>query len=469
VAHSPTIYSIIDIETTGGDPRMDRITEIAIYRHDGEKILDHFTSLVNPERPIPEFITRITGINNDMVREAPRFYEIAKEIVEITEGTVFVAHNVRFDYSFVQKEFRMLGYTYSRKLLCTVKLSRKLLPGYPSYSLGKLCKQLKIEIESRHRADGDARATVELFALLMQQRQPDSVQALVKAEFANVKLPPHLPRSTVEALPDAIGVYYFHDAEGKVLYVGKSNHIRKRILSHFQGAYKKTRTIVMLEQIHDLSYTVTGSELIALLLENEEIKRLLPPFNRAQTRRKFKFAVYTYVDAKGYQRLQVGKYDESQNPIAGFVNRQSAESNLNRRVKEFLLCRRLCHLEKGRGRCFYRQLHICQGACVGEESPDEYNQRVQQAIVSLNYGRGDLEDFLVISRGRHEEENSVVWVQRGIYRGYAYLDKDICESSPETLTEAIPYKEETPDVQRIIQGYIKKNPREVIPLQKISD
>ncbi|MEL6653467.1 MAG: exonuclease domain-containing protein [Bacteroidota bacterium] len=458
-------YTIIDIETTGGDPRTDRITEIAIYLHDGEQVIDEFISLVNPEKPIPDFITKITGINNDMVRDAPRFFEIAKQIVEITDGAVFVAHNVRFDYSFVQKEFRSLGYTFSRKQLCTVKLSRKLLPGHRSYSLGKLCKSLGIDLENRHRAAGDALATVTLFERLLEAgRATSSMGDLMKAELANIKLPPNLDRKVLEGLPDEVGVYYFHDTNGNVIYCGKSNHIRKRVLSHFQGAYKRTRTIEMFELIHHVSHTVCGNELIALLLENEEIKRLQPLYNRAQRRQKFRYAVYQYEGQDGYIRLRVGKYDEASRPVAGFATQSSAENGLDRRIKEYNLCARLCEREKGSGRCFYRQLHICKGACVGEEEAESYNERVAQAINSLNYGRGKLENFLVLGSGRSQTERSVVFVERGIYRGYTYLDESYLGASPQELIEAIPFKEETPDVQRIIQGYIKRHPKEVFPL-----
>ncbi|MFK7922274.1 MAG: exonuclease domain-containing protein [Bacteroidia bacterium] len=463
-------YTIIDIETTGGDPRTDRITEIAIYLHDGNEVIEEFVSLVNPERPIPEFITKITGINNDMVRDAPRFFEIAKQVVEITEGAVFVAHNVRFDYSFVQKEFRSLGFVFTRKQLCTVKLSRKLLPGHKSYSLGKLSKSLGIELENRHRAAGDAQATVILFEKLLEAGNKNaSMDELIKSEFANIKLPPHLDRKVVEDLPDEVGVYYFHDVQGNVIYCGKSNHIRKRIRSHFQGAYQKTRTIEMFELVHDVSHTLCGNELIALLLENEEIKRLQPPFNRAQKRQKYRFAVYQYQAQDGYIRLQIGKYDESMRPLAGFANRNSAESGIDRRIKQFELCPRLCEREKGTGRCFYSQLHICKGACVGDEDPETYNERVFKAITSLNYGRGKLENFLVLGTGRNPQERSAVFVERGIYRGYTYLDESYLGAAPESLIEAIPYKEETPDVQRIIQGYIKKHPKEVFPLEPQPD
>ncbi|MEQ8811132.1 MAG: 3'-5' exonuclease, partial [Imperialibacter sp.] len=162
------MYAIIDIETTGGNAQFSKITEIAIYVHDGSQVVDEFTTLVNPECNIPPFITKLTGITNEMVEDAPRFFEVAKKIVEITEGKIFVAHNVNFDYGFVRHEFKRLGYEFKRDTLCTVKLSRKILPGKSSYSLGNLCKSLGIEIENRHRAGGDAFATVKLIEILLQ-------------------------------------------------------------------------------------------------------------------------------------------------------------------------------------------------------------------------------------------------------------------------------------------------------------
>jgi len=162
-------YAILDIETTGGSPKKERITEIAVYIHDGKKVVDEFTSLINPEKNIPPFITGLTGISNEMVADAPRFYEIARKIVEITEDKTLVGHNVSFDYRFIRQEFANLGYEYRRNSICTVQLSRKLLPGHKSYSLGKLCSNLDIHIKDRHRASGDAYATVKLFELLLEK------------------------------------------------------------------------------------------------------------------------------------------------------------------------------------------------------------------------------------------------------------------------------------------------------------
>lgn len=459
------LYSIVDLETTGGDPKKDRITEVAVYLHNGHEVLNSFTSLVNPGVRIPPLITRITGIDNEMVRDAPPFYEVAKQIVEITQNAVFVAHNARFDYSFLQREFRQLGYTFTRKQLCTVKLSQKIMPGLPSYSLKNLAAHLKIKNEARHRAYGDAFATVKLFEHLLHLQQSPSVDLILAQEVLATKLPPNLNQDIVTSLPEETGVYYFLDRDHKVLYVGKSNNIRKRILSHFQGAHNSVRTMRMLERIHDINYVLTGSELVALLLENEEIKRLQTPFNRAQRRQTFRFGIYAEPDSQGYLRLWVDKIKKDQKPVSAFAVRAQAESALNYRSRKNQLCPKLCNLETGKGRCFHHQLHICLGACVGEEGPNSYNERVQLTISQLNYGRSDQNNFLIIGDGRHYQERSVVYVENGIYQGYDYLDTDALKDL-EAVRMAIPRKAETPDVQRIIQGYIKKNRKEVFHLNE---
>lgn len=461
-------YAIIDVETTGGDPKRERITEIAIVLHDGQQVIDQFQSLVNPEVPIPDFITRVTGIDNDMVRDAPRFFEIARQVVEMTEGAIFVAHNARFDYSFVQKEFRRLGYTFTRKQLCTVKWSRKLMPRLRSHSLGNLCKHLNIDNPQAHRAMSDAMATTTLFEHLLQlangSAQDNPAPHTLSQEVALNKLPPHLNRELIDALPESTGVYYFLDAGGRVLYVGKSTCIRKRVMSHFSAAHKSRRTMELIDLIHDLNWVETGSELIALLHENEEIKRLQPPYNRAQRRDSFKIGVYREETEQGYLRLRIDKYRVKDGPVAGFAGRSQAEAALTRWGRHFQLCPKLYDLEGGEGRCFHHQLHICLGACVGDEEPDPYNERVLRAITALSYGRDQLDSFLVVGAGRHESERSVVLVRHGAYQGHSYLDTDLLDQSPADIAESIPPRKEIPDVQRIIQGYVKKHPKEVLSL-----
>lgn len=456
VAKAP-LYAIIDLETTGGDPRRDGITEIAIMLYDGKELIDSYTTLLNPQRPIPYEITRITGIDNDMVKDAPKFYEVAKKIVELTEGAVFVAHNVRFDYGFIQHAFRRLGYTYSRKQLCTVRLSRKLMPGFKSYSLGALCKRLKIPNEAAHRAWGDAAATLQLFKLLTDGELDDNIPLTLKAEIATNKLPPNISPDIVDSLPNETGVYYFHDKGGNLLYIGKSNSIRKRVLSHFSGAHKSRRKMRMIQQMADISYVETGSELIALLLENEEIKRHLPPFNRAQRRTRLKYGIFTDTNHEGYITFSIDSLETRENPLAPYPERSSAEGALRRRAEEFELCQGLCGIASCRhSTCMYQQLKLCTGAGVGLEEVLTYNERAEAAIQHLKYGEAS---FLIISHGRRPEERSAVWIEHGMYRGFGYFEPQYMDE--DSIYECIDPKEETPDVRRIIQGYIRRFPKEI--------
>jgi DNA polymerase-3 subunit epsilon len=251
-------YAIIDVETTGGRANRHRITEIGIVLFDGEQITETYETLVNPEMRIPAGITELTGITMDMVKDAPKFHEVARRIVELTQDRIFVAHNSRFDYDFIREEFRRLGYTFSRKQLCTVRLTRKTYPGLRSYSLGNLTKHFGIELNNHHRALADARATTELLKMCLAT--PDSeqeVKQLVNRGIASTKLPQNMSLQQIEAIPEDCGVYYFHDDEGRVIYVGKSKNIRSRVAQHFNDRTTKGKSIA--RQVADVSFEVTGS------------------------------------------------------------------------------------------------------------------------------------------------------------------------------------------------------------------
>ncbi|NUM82260.1 GIY-YIG nuclease family protein, partial [bacterium] len=238
-----------------------------IVLHDGTQVLDTFTTLLNPERSIPWSITQLTGITDEMVAHAPRFYEVAKQIVEMTEGAIFVAHNVSFDFSFVREEFARLGYTYSRKQLCTVRLARKVFPGLPSYSLSNLKRHFDIYAENSHRALDDTLATVQIFErILTAQQGKDNIKTLVNHGVRETKLPQNITLERLHAAPDACGVYYLHDERGEVIYVGKSLNIRKRLFEHFADQTPKGEK--MRAGVADFSYEITGSELVALLLDH---------------------------------------------------------------------------------------------------------------------------------------------------------------------------------------------------------
>ena len=439
-------YAIIDIETTGLSPSTEKITEIAIIIHDGKKVVEEFSTLINPERKIPYRITQITGINSKMVDDAPKFYEIAKQIVELTENKVIIGHNVRFDYGFIRSEFKSLGYDFKRQTLDTIKLARKLIPGKPSYGLGKLCKSLGIENPDRHRALGDATATKTLFELLLSiDNNPKNLNL--------TGIQSDLSKSLVLNLPKEAGVYYFYDNKDELIYVGKSINIHDRVMSHLNNNLHK-KAIEMKSAIADVKYNVTGSELIALLLESSEIKKHQPIYNRAQRRTFFNYGLYSFFDEKGYLNLKVMKIVNELSPIYTYSSLQEGKEHMERLSEEYSLCQKLSGLYDNSGACFYYQIHQCEGACIGKEEAEEYNKKVTLALNNFHF---DKQDFFVIDKGRNDDELGIVKVERGKYTGFGYCDKQLADKSIENLHEQVTFYKDNKEVRQIIRSFIKRN------------
>lgn len=439
------MYAVVDIETTGGSTQRDRITEVAIYIFDGCEITDSFVSLVNPERAIPYFITRLTGITDQMVAHAPRFCEIAGKIVELTDNQVFVAHNVNFDYNFIRQEFARLGYDYRREKLCTVQLSRKIIPGHRSYSLGNICKELGIVIDHRHRAAGDALATIKLLEKLVRIREQSGTLG-----SHNQIAAPEL--EMVRQLPEATGVYYLYNDRNEVIYVGKSLNIRDRVRTHLMQCNTR-RAIDMKNAVAHVDFEETGSELLALLLESQEIKRLKPLYNRSQRRTLAHYGLYYSIDDDGYINFLIDKTNRNETPLTVYENKMSARDHLFHLVDRFGLCQKLCGLYQTQGACFQHSIRQCKGACVGKEKPVDYNLRANQAINSLSFGN---ENILIIDKGRHPEERSVVKIGQGKYIGFGYFDPDMLNGNPEALSDCIRSYEDNRDVQQIIKSFLRQ-------------
>ncbi len=450
-------YAVIDVETTGGTARFERITEIAIVLHDGEKVIDTFCTLINPERSIPWNITQITGITDEMVARAPRFYEVAKQVVEMTEGAVFVAHNVQFDYSFLREEFARLGYSYARKQLCTVRLSRQVFPGLTSYSLGNLKRHFGIAAERSHRALDDALATAELFEkVLAAQEGKDNIRKLVNHGVKESKLPPAITLDRLHALPETCGVYYLHDERGEVIYVGKSINIRKRLFEHFADTTPKGEK--MRAGVADISYEETGSELVALLLESAEIKRYQPRINRALRAKTFNACIFSYTDQNGYLCLAIGKRTvKNANKLqiaAAYPKIDSARAHLYSLARQFELCEKLCNLDFREQACFHYNIKKCHGACIGQEPPESYNERVEQVLLHLQRGLNG--SFLLVDQGRHEAEKALVGVHEGVFQGYAFRDiDDFTNMPPLSLLEDLQRPGADPDAARIIRTFLE--------------
>ena len=447
------MYAILDIETTGGKYNEEGITEIAIYKFDGNTVIDQFISLLNPEREIQPFVVNLTGINSNMLRNAPKFYEVAKRIVEITNDCILVAHNAQFDYRILRTEFKRLGFEYERKSLCTVELSKHLIPGQTSYSLGKLVRSLGIPVADRHRASGDALATVKLFKILLDK---DSNKNIIKESIRlNPKYqlePRHL--DILDGLPTITGVYYIHDSKGEIIYIGKSNNIKKRINQHFTSTNQKSKKIQ--SQVYAVTYEATGSELVALLKESEEIKRNKPIFNRALRRSVFTHALYSFVDEKKYLNLKIDIADGRKKPITTFSNRQSGKSFITKAVEEYNLCQKLTGIYKTKTSCFNYDIKSCNGACVQEEASELYNKRVQSLIDKNSYSQ---KNMVIIDKGRAIDERSAILIENGVFKGIGFFNLNYQINNIAVLESIITPMQNNRDTQHIIQSYIRKNKR----------
>jgi len=454
------MYCIVDIETTGGGSSFHRITEIAIIKHDGVNIVDEFTTLLNPERNIPWNITRLTGITNEMVSDAPKFYEVAKRIVEITENCVFVAHNVSFDYNFIKNEFKQLGFEFKRHNLCTVKMSRALIPGKKSYSLGNLCNSLGIEVKERHRASGDAFATAKLFELLFSINKNYIESRIGNSNYAFSGLNASLDRKKIDSLPEETGVYYLYDIHGRIIYIGKSTNIRQRVLQHLEGK-GSSKSSWMRRSIADISYELTGSELIALLLEADEIKKLQPFFNRSLKRKRFNYGICLEKNREGYLCISAEPIEQiGQDVIITFASMKEAKTVLNYMLDRYRLCQRFTGLYDTDGACFNHQVHECFGACIGKELPDSYNKRVNEA---LRYFRNETKkNVVIVDDGRTSGEKSVVCLEEGNYKGFGYIDESFSANGWDDIRESIKPFQNNRDTEQIIRQYLLKNKVKVL-------
>ncbi|WMI65473.1 exonuclease domain-containing protein [Aestuariibaculum sp. YM273] len=445
------MYAILDIETTGGKYNEEGITEIAIYKYDGHQVVDQFISLVNPEREIQPFVVNLTGINSNMLRNAPKFYEIAKRIVEITEDCILVAHNAQFDYRILGTEFRRLGFDYIRPSLCSVELSKQLIPGQPSYSLGKLVRSLGIPVSDRHRASGDALATLKLFKLLLDKDSSKSIiQQSIKLNPKHQLEPRHL--DILADLPSETGVYYIHNAEGNIIYIGKSKNIKKRINQHFTNTNRKSKQIQNL--VDSVSYETTGSELVALLKESEAIKTIKPKFNRALRRTRFTHALYSFTDDNGYINLKIDIADGRKKPITTFSNRDSGKSFINHAVEDYNLCQKLTGIYQTKTSCFNYDIKACNGACIGKESPESYNERVSKLITKNSYAN---QNMVIIDRGRDIDERSAILIENGVFKGIGFFNLNYQINNIEILQSIITPMQNNRDTQHIIQSYLRKN------------
>lgn len=428
------MYAIIDIETTGGQFNKEGITEIAIYKFDGVDIVDQFISLVNPEIPIQPFVVKLTGINNAMLRQAPKFYEIAKRIIEITEGCIIVAHNAPFDYRILQLEFNRLGYKFHKPTLCTVEMSKILLPNVTSYSLGKLVRSLGIPIADRHRASGDAMATLKLFKLLLDK---DIDKKIVKQQIKNEVYKGISPKlfDILQNIPSTVGIFYIHNDKGNIIFIGKSNNIRKKLNQIFTADTKIAKRIQ--NEVYTVTFEETGNELIALLKEREELLHNKPVLNVTQRKSPYLWSVYIEKLENGYETLKIKKSDGRKNAIQSFKNQKSALQFINDLYKENEIVEQV-----------QNEILLIENISYPTQMHNElFNDLITKNNVSWN-------KKIIVLKGRHINEKSAIVIEDGIFKGYCFFDLNYQILNTDVLHKILIPLVYTKDSLNTIKNYV---------------
>lgn len=448
-------FAITDIETTGGGIKGNKITEICVLVVQNGKVIDDYSSLVNPGTEIPLYIETLTNINDKMVADAPKFAEIAPEIDKITKDCVFVAHNVNFDYNIIKAEFNNLELPFQRKRLCTVRLAKKLIPGLFSYSLGNICTSINIPHVDRHRARGDCEATVTLFQRCLDLDPDYEVfKAFLNQRTAASYLPPNFKNSDFEKLPATTGVYFFKDKDGIPLYIGKAKNIKSRIKSHFQE--KSNRKYKLMQATYSIDYELTGSELLALLRESALILKYFPEFNKAQKKVSRPYTLTSYHNQKGIEQFVIHKNKVSPVSWMKFYTREEAIKFLENICQEFDLCPRYCGLQTGVSHCSHYKITSCSGMCKGEIDKEEYNRRVAKAVEYIQQYENSC---LLVEKGRTKAEKSFIYLKKGRYAGYGFVENSDDFNGPEQFEDYLVPQTNSSYADRIVNRYLntKKN------------
>ncbi len=440
------MYAIVDIETTGGHASANGITEIAVFIHDGKRVTKHFETLINPLQKIPAYITSLTGIDNNMVAGAPVFDEIAHTLYGLLKDVVFVAHSVNFDYSFIKHQLKISGFQLTAKKLCTVRLSRKTFPGLPSYSLGNLCRSLTLPIDNRHRAGGDAKATVKLLEHCMANGGEAHIEQMLKKSSAEQWLPLQLTKADILKLPGGPGVYYFHDAKGKVVYTGKAINIKKRVSSHFTHNDPDRKRQNFLRTIGKITYKECATELEAIVLESAEIKRLWPKYNYSQKQPAQKFALYLFEDSRGYQRLAIDKKKKHLPSLYCFNLLHEGLVMLKKMAEEFGLNEKLCFIDK---------TPVTENDLASIEPPVIYNTKIKKAVAALEQ---QLPTFAVMDKGIRQEEKLCLLIERGSFWGMGYLPSAANITTTSDLKERLNPYADNDTIRNSIYSFVEKNP-----------
>lgn len=444
------MYAIVDIETTGGSPSDSHITEIAVVLHNGTDIEGAYTTLVNPLKPIQKYVQGLTGITDEMVSKAPLFKDIAENIFNLLQERIFVAHNVNFDYSIVKQQLNDAGFLLKTDKLCTIRLTEQIFPKLPKYGLGTVCRELNIPHLKKHRAEGDAMATATLLSKLIASDEKGIIQKMLEKKPFQY-LPPFLPPEIVDTLPQQPGVYYFHNKEKKIIYVGKAKNLQKRVRSHFTNNRASTQKMGFMEEVKDISFNTCPNEWVAAILESIEIKKYWPKFNRSQKHYEHKYAIYQWIDMEGYGRLSVDKKKKILLPIIFCPTLAEGKSILKKICSEFDIPPEYCGISKN------SENRLTQA----DLNPKLHNENLSKAIIALNNW---FESYCIFS-----SQNHCILIEKGTFYGMGYMLAPPNSTNEFTLSfikpQLTPYSE-TYTIRLILKKYLENFRDSVIKISE---
>ena len=449
----------MDLETTGGNAAYHRITEVGIVRMEGGEVVEEWSSLVNPECRIPEYIESFTGITNEMVAGAPRFADVAALVLEKLRAPIFVAHNARFDYSFLRTEFRRLDVHFSARVLCTVKLSRRLFPEYPRHNLDAVMERHHLTCTARHRALGDARVLGDFWSKLRVEIAEEKLAAAAQIVIGTNRLPAHLPPELADELPEGPGVYRLFGEDDVLLYIGKSHSLRARVLGHFAAEHSDAREQKKARQTRRIDWVETAGDLGAQLKEAEWIKAQKPLYNKRVKQKSDSFTLHALEHTHGVRLMALGDLEPAE--LAGcfgvFHSYKDGRKALTDIARAHSLCLKIMGLEDGEamnapaaGSCFAYQVGKCKGACVGKEPLMLHNARLLMALSALKLKSWPFPGRVALQEGRSEYHVLDHWV----YLGTAHSDEELAELAGKRADAVFDV-----DVYRILVRFLAKNPK----------
>jgi DNA polymerase-3 subunit epsilon len=447
--------AFVDLETTGTAARADRVTEVAIVRIDHDACVDEWSTLINPECSIPPEIQALTGITNAMVRKAPTFAQVADDVAARIAGCVFVAHNARFDYGFLKHEFGRLGRAFTAKVLCTVKLSRRLYPEAARHHLDALIARHGLPAADRHRALGDARILWQFVQAIYRDQPSAAIDAAVGRILKTPSLPPQLAADALDSIPEVPGTYRFYGLNALPLYVGKSINLRSRIAAHFSSDYRSGNDVRLSAEITRIEFEETAGELGALLRESQLVKQLLPAYNHRLRRRTDLVALAVPEepappDFVRSEAIDAGWLDNLYGP---FTSRQTAREALREIAAEAGLCWTALGLERRNGPCFARQVRKCAGACIGAESPAAHHARLRDALEPFALKRWPYPGSIGVRETSITGERTEVH----IFRNWCWLATARDDSELQATIEAPPRVAFDLDIYRLLVKHLPRS------------